>query len=258
MKMLFTAILLAVTVAASPAPPAQTPETWLGMTLGEPESQVIQRYGEVGFTGFSNGSTGDITYVTYDVDHVHGTIGVTFQNGRLDAISLGSSSFDSSTPNLTDPTGLSPGATSAQVQQRRGKSDAVSDSGWHTEIYNSADGSTWNYAFVDDKLRAITWKASKKAISALPPLPPPTLRQGTSLTDALVNAAPDEESGAHNEYQYLISIRCTGNAPIPLETGQRLITDHGREYDDLSLSCGIPPANKSEIFFDVTSFFGKT
>lgn len=259
MKALLVALIPVVTLGAvgPAAPPQALPTPWLGITLGEPESDVIHRYGETGFFALSGGITGDLNYINYNIDHVHGTIGVRFTNGRVSSVSLGRSSWDESTPNMTDPFGISPGATLAQVTQQRGKSNAASDTGWHTEIYDAADGSTWNYGFAAGVLRAVTWKTSPEASRALQPLNPPALHPGTSSADALINSAPDEESGAYNERQYLTAIRCTGGRGIPLETSQRLTKVDGKEYDDISLSCPIPPAGKSEIFFDVTAFFGK-
>lgn len=256
MKALLAPVVLILMVGAAPSAQAAT-APWLGMTLGEPESDVIARYGESGFFQLSNGLTGDLTFIAYNIDRVHGTIDVGFTNGRVSSIGLGRSSWDSSTPNVTDPFGISPGATPAQVEQKRGTSDAVSDTGWHTEIYDAPDGSTWNYAFNGGILRAVTWKTPQKVADALQAMDPPVLHQGTSPADALTNVAPDERSGAKNEHDYLISIRCTGGRAIPLETSQRLMKVDGKEYDDLTLSCPIPPAGKSDIFFDVTAFFGK-
>ena len=239
---------------------ALTNINWLGVTLGEPASDVLAKFGQTGFFsrgGVSGAETGDLTAISYSFEHAHGTLDISFRNGRVSTIGMRGSAWDGSIPPDADPHGITLTMTPDDLVAKLGKSSATDDSGRRTEIYNdTTPGVTWHYSFYKAKMTNIWVQATSATMDSLPSLPPPALRTGATLDDALLNVAPDEASGAQNERLYLLSRRCVGGAPIPLERRQGLINKNDTAYDRLSLSYDVPPGTH-ELYFDITPFFGK-
>ncbi len=269
---MFSLILSALVATASPDPhptphntpdaktvalpaPVPTPVSWMGRTLGSLESDALAGVGDAAFVRDGGAH--------FAVDHARGIMDLAFTNGRLTALGIRENWRDSSIPAIADPWGIAPGAKQADIIARRGVKVAMSDAnGRHYLTYTDPSGTTWEYMFYsnDDKLRGIYAKLSADQVKALPAAQPPAAHGGTSFDDAILNLASDERSGAQNEADFLLHLSCPGDDGRRShwrEVSQRLVEHDGKQYDVLGLRCNLTGKTR-DLYFDVTSFFGKT
>jgi len=97
------------------------------------------------------------------------------------------------------------------------------------------------------------------ALTAQSPAPtasaPPHSHDGSSLRNAIVLHARNEDEGVRSEYEYVAALTCNGGGHWKV-TRQALVSAGGRSYDILSATCSDGGAERS-FFFDITGFFGK-
>jgi hypothetical protein len=228
----------------------------MGRTLGSLESDALAGVGDAAFVKENGGAE-------FVVDHAHGIMDLAFTNGRLTALGIRENWRDFSIPAIADPWGIAPGAKQADIIARRGIKVATSDANGRRYLtYTDPSGTTWEYTFNlnDDKLRGIYAKLSADQVKALTAAQPPAAHGGTSFDDAIVNLASDEPSGAQNEANFLLHFSCPGDDGKRVgrwrEDSQRLVERDGKQYDVLGLRCNLS-GKKRDLYFDVTSFFGK-
>lgn len=227
----------------------------MGRTLGSSETDALAGVGDAAFV--DNGGA------QFTVDHAHGIMDLDFTNGRLTGFGIRQNWRDFSIPAIADPWGIALGAKEADIIAKRGTKVATADvNGRHYLTYTDASGTTWQYMFFsnDDKLRGLYAKLSPEQVKALAPAEPPAAHGGTSFDDAIMNLASDESSGAQNEEDFLLHFSCPaddGKRGMWREDTQRLVDHDGKKYDVLGLHCNFT-GKKRDLYFDVTSFFGKT
>jgi hypothetical protein len=226
----------------------------MGRTLGSLETDALAGVGDAAFV-----RDGGANFV---VDRAHGIMDLAFINGRLTAFGIRENWRDSSLPSIADPWGIAPGAKEVDIIAKRGTKAATEDAhGRHVLTYTDTSGTTWEYMFYlnDDKLRGIYAKLSAEQVKALAPAEPPAAHGGTSFDDAIMNLASDERSGAQNEADFLLHFNCPaddGKIGRWREDTQRLVEHVGKQYDVLGLHCNLT-GKRRDLYFDVTSFFGK-
>ena len=227
----------------------------MGRTLGSLETDALAGVGDAAFV-----RDGGARFV---VDHAHGIMDLAFTNGRLTGFGIRENWRDFSKPSIADPWGIAPGAKEADIIAKRGTKVATEDAhGHHALIYTDASGTTWEYMFFlnDDKLSGIYAKLSAEQVKALAPAEPPAAHGGTSFDDAIMNLASDEPSGAQNEGDFLLRFSCPADDGKQRgrwrEDTHRLVERDGRQYDVLGLHCNLT-GKRRDLYFDVTSFFGK-
>jgi YD repeat-containing protein len=228
----------------------------MGRTLGSLESDALAGVGDAAFVRDGGAQ--------FTVDHAHGIMDLAFTNGRLTALGIRENWQDFSIPAITDPWGIALGAKQADIIARRGVNVATSDAnGRHYLTYTDPSGTTWEYTFNanDDKLRGIYAKLSADQVKALSAAQPPAAHGGTSFDDAIMNLASDEPSGAQNIGDFLLHFSCPGDDGKPYgrwrEDSHRVVDHNGKKYDVLRLHCNLNGKTR-ELYFDITSFFGKT
>ena len=76
------------------------------------------------------------------------------------------------------------------------------------------------------------------------------------MADAIIVQADSETSGVRQEYAYIATLKCADGTGVYRMTQQALLNKDGHAYDLLSVKCSIGD-EKRDIYFDITSFFGK-
>ncbi len=237
---------------STPRPPSSA-LAWMGVTLGEPEGDVLSTTGETGFI-FPEPVVGSMTGIAYNIERASGLVDVEFHAGRVSSIGIRRSAWDGSVPSAVDPHGITLTMSRSDVAAKLGKGNMTSAYGRDTYEYKTPDGLMWRYSFLNEAMQWISVRLSDAAIDAMPPAPALTAHTGSSLEDALINGATDEKSGAANERDYLLEQHCPSGGHWH-ETQQALVKHGDRQYDVLTLSCA--DGKQKELYIDITSFFGK-
>lgn len=226
----------------------------MGQTLGSLETDALKSTGDAAFV-----QQGGAQFV---IDHAQGTFTLYFTNGRLTALDISDNWRNGKIPTIADPFGVATGTTEADIIAKRcAKMETLEAYGRHHLTYTEPSGTTWRYTFFqkDDRLREIHVKLSDAQVAALSAADPPVAHGGTSFDDAILDLAADEPSGAQNEEDFLLNFSCpadNGRRGMWREDAQRLVEHNGKQYDVLSLHCNMTGATR-DLYFDVTSFFGK-
>ena len=228
--------------------------TWLNVTLAEPETAVVARLGEVVLRPGQNGEI----LADYAVDEARGNEGVVFKNGYVISVYLWRNSWKNDLPTIADLTGISLKMNEAELMKKRPEGGVTNSNanGLRSVVFTEPSGATWTYEFRADKMQDISLDAPSASVATLPALPPLALHGGTSFEDALIDGATDESSGARNEENYVRTLRCDNNRHMWRESAQALANHNGRPYDILKLVC-YGGGETRDLYFDITSFFGK-
>lgn len=252
------AIFCAMFQFAAASPPRLHPDTtpvavtWMGVTLGEPEADVLSTNGETGFMN-PEPAIGPMTSIAYNIEGASGLLDVSFHSGRVASIGIRRSTMDGSAPSASDPHGITLAMSQSEVTAKLGKGELSSAYGRDTLQYKEKNGLTWRYSFMNNVMQYIDVTMPDAAIDAMPAAPAFALHSGSSFEDALINGAADESSGAANERDYLLEQHCPSGHWW--ETQQALVTHNDRRYDLLTLSCA--NGTTKNLYLDITSFFGK-
>jgi hypothetical protein len=255
-KRIVSMLALALCLGTGPVPTPPAITQWLGVSLLEPQADVIASFGEAGlnFTAKDNSRS----YHLYNVDGAKGTVDVVFSHGVVAMIGLNVPTFSTAVTTLADPFGITLDSTRVELTARRGAGEVTTDArGWTSIRYSQPDRSTWTYSFRNgDLVKSIALEPAQSALDALPAAPVPVLHTGTSFDDALVDGAKDEASGARDEEDYLLTLRCLNNGGMWREASQRLVNHNGKPYDVLHLTC-YRSSEERDLYFEISSFFGK-
>lgn len=252
-----TAIFCALTqlAIASPQPtkPAKpaAPLTWMGVTLGQPESEVLTTTGETGFM-YPEPAIAPMTSIAYNIDRATGLLDVSFHAGRVSSIGIRRSVMNDSAPSSADPHGITLAMSETDVTSKLGKAEITSPNGTELLTYKTKDGLSWRYSFRDNVMQWLDVTMPDAALDAMPKMTA-TVHTGSSFEDAMINGAADESSGAANERSYLLEQHCPSGHWW--ERQQALVIKDNHDYDVLTLWCANGDTKK--LYIDVTSFYGK-
>ncbi len=158
---------------------------------------------------------------------------------------------------MTDPWGVTPGDEAGSVQARRGlpaRRRRLSEVA-AVVVYDDGNGFSSLYEFDAGVVHAISLFDAKAP--GPPPAGPPLVQDphdGASIGRAYVVQARTEADGVAFERYYATH---RGGCPQWLILNQTTLTVGGHHYDQLDLSCE-SGHNEASMFFDITSFFGKS
>jgi len=156
---------------------------------------------------------------------------------------------------LKDPYGVQPGFDYGQIKALRGEAKEARQvaPAIAVAVYEDQQGFVWLYELTAAGVHAITLYDTH-APSSPPPEPVPDPHDGSSLGRAYVLHAHDEQEGVRFE-QYYATHR--GGCSAWTVANQTLLSIGARKIDQLDLEC-IDTKDHASMFFDVTSFMGKT
>jgi hypothetical protein len=255
------AALLIAALGIAPTAAADAPITWLGVTLGAPvaslreskgDPMVVTRYPDVTIAAGQSPPPGTAPQRKARY-WLGGTIFliVTEQRGHV----VGLDAYAPDAPDspvasvAADPLGARLGQTIQQPDGQPIKSRAIDVKG--------PAGVRVRYELENGRINSIQWDLTPEAIAALPgdDLPPIAEALGDAFRTAILDAQPNETTGARWEYIYLALHKCDGDTRWKSK-GQSLGSNGGRTYDILHAVC---PTTKAErdFFFDITPYFGK-
>ena len=236
---------------ATPAPSAVSPATtspWLGLSLGESSKDVRSTLGKP--LEILTTSAGDLW--RYDFDNRNVGLELLFDQNHL--VNIAARVKPSKRSSLADPFGGALGMSSAALQSARGAPIATYSDG-ATIAYGAPDGVRWFYSIDSGTVSSI--EESKP----LPPTPAPaqvvadTMHDGSSIAKALIVNATSDADAVNAEYVYIRGLEC-GVSGTWQVTGQRLITQRNRAYDQLHAACTNSKLER-DFYFDITNSFGK-
>jgi len=199
---------------------------FLNATLGEPQSDVVHRLGEITMRTAASGET----VAEYALDRARAKEDITFKDGRVLTITIQQSGWTDEPSTLADLSGR-------DVRKNRG-------------------GAVWTYRRLNGRVAAISLGASNAVLGGLPAVAPVAPHGGTTFDDALINGALDEASSARNEENYLTTLRCNSGRDEWRELQQSLVQQNGHPYDSVKLACSSGPEVR-DVYFDISSSFGK-
>ena len=220
----------------------------MGVTLGEPAAVVLSTLGETGIV-----TPEPITLIGYSIENASGVLVVHFRAGRVSSMAVQRPALHPGTPSAPDIHGITLAMSESDVAAKLGKGTLTSGQYNDTYEYETQDGLKWTYRFQRGEMRSMEVILSDAAIDAMGPAPAFTLHAGSSIDDALINGATDEQSGAENERNYLLFQHCPAGHWRETQQALRKIDD--RHFDVLTLSCADGTTKK--LYINITSFFGK-
>jgi len=229
--------------AATPAPVT----SWLRLTLGESSRDVRTTLGKPVETFTTSAGL----LWRYDFDNLNVGLELLFDQDQL--VNIAARVKPSKRSSLPDPFGGALGMSATALQSARGTPIATYDNG-ASIAYGAPDGVRWFYSIDSGIVSAI--EESKP----LPPTPPPAqvvadpAHDGSSISKALVVNATKDADAVNAEYVYIRGLEC-GVSGTWQVTGQRLITQAGREYDQLHAACTSSKLER-DFYFDITQSFG--
>ncbi|HET9343757.1 MAG TPA: hypothetical protein VFO25_12660 [Candidatus Eremiobacteraceae bacterium] len=240
---------LSATDAASPAPPASPAgmPLWLGLALGESTLNVRATLGKP--LEIVPTSAGDLW--RYDFDRHNVGLELLFDQDQL--VNIAARMKPAKQSSLADPFGGALGMSAAALQTARGAPIATYDSG-SSVAYGESDGVRWFYTIDNGQVSAI------EESRPLPPTPPPAqvvvdaAHDGTSIAKALVVTAKTDADAVNAEYVYIRGLEC-GVSGTWQVTGQSLISQGSRYYDQLHATCTNSKLSR-DFYFDITTSFG--
>lgn len=237
--------------AATPAPVVASPTpaaAWLGLTLGESSKDVRTTLGKP--LEILSTSAGDMW--RYDFDNHNVGLELLFDQDQL--VNIAARVKPAKQSSLADPFGGALGMSATALQTARGAPIATYDSG-SSVAYGAPDGVRWFYTIDSGVVSAI------EESRPLPPPPPPAqvmadaAHDGSSIAKALVVTAATDADALNAEYVYIRGLEC-GVSGTWQVTGQNLITQKARYYDQLHAACTTSNIVR-DFYFDITTSYGK-
>ena len=157
---------------------------------------------------------------------------------------------------LTDPYGVKPGFDYAQIKSLRGEANQARQVGPGTAVvlYTDSQGFVWLYEITSDGVHAISLYDDKapRGSENSPQVEDP--HDGTSTGRAYVLHAKNEQEG--NRFERYYATHRAGCATWQVEN-QTVLSLGSRKIDQIDLQCA-ETKDETSMFFDVTSFIGKT
>lgn len=226
--------------------------TWLGVTLGEPYSQVYARMGDPVI------STKDphVTKFVYLTERENAFVTVLTQRGHVSGVRLWS--LPTAMPKTADPFGIALNDDTDKLLQARGKpSRTAADSDGPFDAYQNGDVLWLYHLNANQTIRTITLSATQAAIEDLPEAPLPQIHTGTSQSDPIVMDAASPDDAKQWEGMYMAVRPCAsgGKWRIDKRATQNL---GGTAYDAVTASCSSGGAAETLYFTSVRSFTPKS
>ena len=216
--------------------------SWLGVTLGEPYSNVFTRMGDP-VVATHDATISKFVYLT---EHGNAFVTVVTERGRVSGVRLWA--LPTAAPKTTDPFGIALNQDVDALIQKRGKpSRAASDSDGPFDSYQDGDV-LWLYNLNgNNTVRTITLSTTESAIEDMPAQPLPALHAGTSPDDAIVMDVNSADDAKKWESMFLAVHPCNGNGTLR-ESKRATETQSGNTYDVVNAAC-------SSSGSDVTLYF---
>lgn len=242
-----------ITTSAQTAAPSSAPVSsfnWLGVTLGEPAQEVLDKFGDAGFSQTPDG-------ILYSYGLGKGAFSFKFRNGHVSSIAKSRDALFGEYAPGADPFGVVLDDVPDKIKQERGAPSDTKTHGVFMEMYYAVgQGVQSVYSFNQTKMWTQEIDASDAAIDALPKAAAPVFHGGTSFSDAVVVIAPDKAIGSSNESNYLLSKKCSddrGGFWVPGKRDKQ--TQNGHSYEIVHLTCR-QNTNTRDLYFDVTGVSG--
>jgi hypothetical protein len=245
----------------STATPVPTPtptlpphaHTWQGITPGTSVTPVHARLGTALLTRqLPDGST-----IDWYASGANAYLIVGHRNGLVTYVRAFPIDVSGSLDGLTDPWGVAPGngidalrARRGLPQQGRRLSEVAAVLG-----YDDGGGFMSLYEFDSGIIHAISLFDSRTpAASPAGTTPQEDPHDGASIGRAYVVHAPNEKQGVAFERYYATH---RGGCRLWVVANQTVLSLGARKIDQLDLECA-DTKDQTSLFFDVTSFYGKT
>ncbi|MBV8172448.1 MAG: hypothetical protein JO219_11020 [Candidatus Eremiobacteraeota bacterium] len=163
---------------------------------------------------------------------------------------------DGSLDGLTDPYGVKPGLDYAQIKSLRGEAQQAHQvaPGTAVILYPEDQGFVWLYELTADGVHAISLYDDKAPRGNLNSPQVADAHDGTSIGRAYVLHAKNEQEGTRFERYY--ATHRAGCATWQV-ANQTVLSLGARKIDQLDLQCA-ETKDETSMFFDVTSFIGKS
>ena len=241
------AIIAALIIGASPS---ASPSAWQSVRPGDTVDEAAAALGQPLLR--AQEPDGDV-FTWNSLANPNAYVVLESHSGIVYLIKIVRTRPGGSTVGLTDPSGVSIGDTPSQVKAKLGDPTTTrSQSGRLTYEYADRTGVDWIYGFDGNALEEIAlvdWRASMVGGRTSP-----SPQDGRSISGALVINAPTETAGvAFERYYASVSSGCGARWSIDK---QALLSQDGRQYDRLDMTCPFDNSTKT-MYFDITSFFGK-
>lgn len=216
--------------------------SWLGVTLGEPYSNVFTRMGDP-IVATHDATVSKFVYLT---EHGNAFVTVVTERGRVSGVRLWA--LPTATPKTADPFGIALNQDVQAVIQKRGKpSRTASDSDGPFDSYQDGDV-LWLYNLNgNNTVRTITLSTTESAVEDMTQQPLPALHAGTSPADAIVMDVNSADDAKRWEGMFLAVHPCNGNGTLR-QNKRETQTQDGNAYDVVSATCSSAGA-------DVTLYF---
>jgi len=262
---IFAVGLVLAAVGPARAQPVVPPPSWLGVTLEMPAAGLREIFGD----------PVRVTKLPDELPPGQATGGVPERKARyiisvqppvfaiiserrgavvgIEAYSPGALAAE--LPAITDPSGVPLGATEEAVLKAHPDARRMTSSLGPILVATISERYLASYAFEGERLNAITWfaRASTDPPGEGPPLAD---RSGDSTATAVLIVAKNELDGIGRETMWMRFHPCSGTTPWSKRQVTTLHDDGRRVYDKISYLC--PPTGATrDVFFDITSFFGK-
>jgi hypothetical protein len=240
-----------VASGAEVATPGAAAGSWIDARPGEAVTDVRARLGDP----LRRELADDVFASRYAIARFSAYATLYEKSDRVVEIRVVARSGDAA-PNVTDPFGVSLGASYDALKTKRGTPAHNATQG-HDYVagYDNSDGTRSLYEFSSEKVVAIELLMTLESIAKLPSPAPFVEHTGDSIAHAIVDVQASDQDSTAWEYLYLAYHPCSGDDRWKI-VKQALHQERSRAYDILEVTC---PANGDQrsFFFDITAGFGK-